>query len=58
MAFSIMVGWPHGAAMGGVRAWNADGCHQSLHVMASAVAAYGNPTHMAFAYGLELVAAR
>jgi hypothetical protein len=34
VAFSIMVGRPRGAAMGGVRAWDADGLHQSLHGMA------------------------
>jgi hypothetical protein len=45
--------------MGGVRAWDADGLHQSLHGMAQAVAAGGDAIHMvALARGLELVAAR
>ena len=58
VAFSSMVGHPHGAAMGSVRAWDMNGVQQSLHVMAPAVAASGNATHMALALGLELVAAR
>jgi len=58
VAFSSMVGHPHGAAMGSVRAWDADRLHQSLHGMAPAVAAGGDATHMALALGLELVAAR
>jgi hypothetical protein len=59
VAVSIIVGRPRGAAMGGVRAWDADGLHQSLHGMAQAVAAGGDATHMvALARGLELVAAR
>ena len=58
VAFSSMVGRPHGAAMGGVRAWDTDGLHQSLHGMAPAVAADGDATHMALARGLKLVTAR
>ena len=58
VAFSSVVGRPRGAAMGGVRAWDAERLHQSLHGMAPAVAAGGDATHMALALGLELVAAR
>jgi len=37
VAFLIMVGQPHGTAMGSMRAWDSDGLHQILHAMAPAV---------------------
>jgi len=37
---------------------DADGLHQALHSMASAVVAYGDTTHVALASGLELIVAR
>jgi hypothetical protein len=53
-----MVYQPSGAAVGGIRAQEADGFCQALHGMALAVTISGDATHMALASGLELVMAQ
>ena len=57
MAMVVVVGWLGVAAMGRVRAWDADGLHQTLQGIAPVVAACGNATYMALASWCKLVTA-